>query len=681
MTTLSGDGSSIPSDYSDSGALKEDSTLDTELNAGTNRLTEKDPIDLETDFPEYEELRTWCRNLFGGDIPLALLYSDVDGIQNYVFESAKLAEMRGASLVLDLLNVKSSDEEHLGGIQIAGAPVRGIPQVLVEDFNLPHECVIYSAGGSALIIAPRDKADEIKERIQQLYVETTLMTTVTVVSQPVELRDLVHGIKSPVEEWFTASGAAATGEAWRLIKAGLVRQHDWTDHSDVSSLDEAAYYRSKRFGQLYAALNYRLRRQKESKQTAPLFEVSPVTERCSYCHFRPAYTLAREIAERPICRACDTKRKVGSKGAAHSHYIDKFKSFLFGQNGPPESIPYLSGIKRDWDSIESPPDLEAVAAAGKKKAGNYVGIIYADGNDMGAAIEGLGTLSDFRQFAMMVRRAIETAVFSGLGHLLSGHHETEREHIDDRGGKHRRKHTYHPFEIVSIGGDDVYLFVPADIALELAVHICRKFEASIDKDFERELNRKLTLSAGVLLAHVNTPVYFSRTVVKGLLSNAKRLSKSGEKVVSTIDFQVITTDTAASEDIPNFRDRAYLHPRFDERLTTRPLTVDALAALIELTREMKTQSFPLSQLYLLRESVTMGPQPRATNFYYYQMSRSEEVKKKYGPLHHFLNSGHDERTLPFWDLGGQKTTPIADIAEIYNFVRGPEKEESGEKNL
>lgn len=629
------------------------------------------PGDPGFNFPGYDDVREWERRYFGDEAPLALIAADVDRVQGYVFESARLPEMRGASLILDLLNVKDSDDQNRwGNLRINGRPIEGIPQILADEFNLPRETIIYASGGGAMIIAPAARAEEIKQRIEQLYVETTLAATTTVVYQPVRLRDLALGIDPiPLEHWFGTNARQARGEAWRLLKHNLVvvGEDRWEQLNTPADLNDQHYHRSKRFGQLQTALGYKLRRAKQGKPSAPVFEVSPLTERCAYCQFRPSYRLSVDFDEGPICQVCHRKRQK----QARSFYVNQFVEFLRAEAGLGNELPYLSGIRQDskvgdWDEIESPPDLEAVAEAAESRVRNYVGIIYADGNDMGAKLDGLETPAAFKSFAHDVRSAIERAVFSGLGTLLDGHRTTEREEIGGGGRKYKRTIRYHPFEVVSIGGDDVYLFVPADVALELVLHICREFEAAF--------NGALTLSAGVLLAHVNTPIYFSRAVVKGLLRNAKTLSKAGERTISAVDFQTITTDTAASEGIAQFRKRAYSNQKFPttETLTTRPLTLDQLRDMITVVRTLKQRKTPKSQLYALRDAVVRGPQPRATNYYNYQRARSEELKKVYEPLHEYLRKlSADDRFFPFFKPTDQSdlVTPIVDLVEVYDFVR------------
>lgn len=599
------------------------------------------------------------REAFDDGTPLALIAADVDRVQNYVFESAKLAEMRGASLILDLLNVKDSDDKNIwGDVEINEKQVTGIPQVLKDEFPLAR--LVYASGGGAMIVSELAQAEEIKERIEKLYAETTLTGAITVVYEHVRLADLEN--KPASTDWIKTKMEKASGEALRLLKDN---SHTADKESDRG-----------RFSELYASLGYQLRRAKQSKLTAPIFEVSSFTERCGYCHFRPAREIAPEVDERPICQVCirkrQDKRQDDGDRAAQSFYLGKFRDYLEIQAKGELLLPY--SLK--WAGAQSPPDLEAIAEAAGGRANNFVGVIYADGNDMGAQLERLKSAAGLGSFADEVRTAMEQAVFSGLGTLLNGPCDGEREYRGRDGQKRKRKIKHHPFEIITIGGDDVYLIVPADVALEMAQHICQ--------EFGKNQNRNLTLAAGVLITDVTTPIYFSRQIVKGLLKNAKKLSKAEPgKTIPAVDFQVITTDTAITEDISGFRKKAYRTSREEkdaDGLTTRPLTLDQLKALIEVVRDLKNSSFPKSQLYALREAVVSGPRLRATNFYYYQQARSGD---QYERLHKFLDSGRavgEWPSAPFWKaknewLDTPTVTPIVDILEIYDFVR---EKKSGE---
>lgn len=599
----------------------------------------------------------------------ALIAADVDRVQSYVFESAKLAEMRGASLILDLVNVKDSDEDEWGDVEIGRRPIKGVPQLLKELGLNPVECIIFKGGGGLLIQAPLSQAERIRNAIEQLYVNTTLTATTTTAIEPVV---------SFNGERFIAKARQAKGEARRLIWHNLVTEQEWSRLEEAEQLDAAHFQRIERFGHLYNALSYRLRRLKLSKAAAPLFEVSPFTERCAYCHFRPAFQIAPEVDERPICCVCRRKRQDRGERAAHSFYLGQFWRYLDRERSNGNVLPYERGLRKDtslfdWKDVESPPDLDFIAESSKGKTKNFVGIIYADGNNMGAKLESIAEDHQFGAFATEVRENVKESVFSALGNYLDGYRTGKCNRVKD-GKACERDHKFHPFEIISIGGDDVYLFVPPDVALEIARHICEEFEKLCSRSTNTSV-QGLTLSAGVLIAHVSTPVYFSRSVVKGLLKSAKQLSKTKNPPQSALDFQVITADTSISEDISAFRGQAYCNRFVGEVLTSRPVTLNQLSRLIAAVRELKSRRFPKSQLYALREAVVQGPQPRATNFYYYQKGRDDaKAESKYEPLHKFLVESADDKVLPFQSRPGESgememVTPIVDLIEVYDFIR------------
>src|SRR4030095_12298860 len=96
----------------------------------------------------------------------------------------------------------------------------------------------------------------------------------------------------------------------------------------------------------------------------------------------------------------------------------------------------------------------------------------------------------------------------------------------------------HPFEILSIGGDDLFLIVPAHQALPIALQIAQTLEGQlkqdkqfqVDTDYDPEQVHRcpvditsgigkapqstVGLSVGVLLANAATPIFFLQNLVE-----------------------------------------------------------------------------------------------------------------------------------------------------------------------
>jgi CRISPR-associated protein Cmr2 len=127
-------------------------------------------------------------------------------------------------------------------------------------------------------------------------------------------------------------------------------------------------------------------------------------------------------------------------------------------------------------------DLHEVGEGAEGKSKGYAGIIYTDGNDIGSHIEKSQTPVEFCTLSHELLRATRLATFKALA---------QRSLLKPVKCSDGRKRWIHPFEIVAIGGGDVFLIVPGDVALDIALSICEEFEG--------QFNGKLTMSAGVLI--------------------------------------------------------------------------------------------------------------------------------------------------------------------------------------
>jgi hypothetical protein len=92
---------------------------------------------------------------------LYLVFFDTDQIKKYVFGSPRMAEIRGASALLDYLNREK------------------IPEIVEEICGSAGE-LIYTGGGSALaVVETAEQAEKLVNRIEVLYQETTVAAGIT----------------------------------------------------------------------------------------------------------------------------------------------------------------------------------------------------------------------------------------------------------------------------------------------------------------------------------------------------------------------------------------------------------------------------------------------------------------------------------------------------------------------
>jgi hypothetical protein len=144
-------------------------TLASATDNSTKTDDSTDPIESATRF---------LREKLGDEKALSLISADTDRVKSYVFESAKLPEVRGASALLTDVNEKK------------------IKALLWHEFQLPPECLLYAAGGSALIVAPTTLAADIAESIQRRYLKKTGMATISAVYRPTLPQEWMKGVEA-----------------------------------------------------------------------------------------------------------------------------------------------------------------------------------------------------------------------------------------------------------------------------------------------------------------------------------------------------------------------------------------------------------------------------------------------------------------------------------------------------
>lgn len=506
--------------------------------------------------------------------PKCLLAVDVDRVQDYVYESARLPEVRGASALLDWLGERLGDLlrdpyidftaelstalDPYEGVTIPGSgppptPILAVPGIAprVADRAQPSlrrlqaiwrqpgfsgAEVVYAAGGSLLAIVPAAQAEDIGECLTDLYTAVTLVATATYATVP---------------------------------------------------------YDPTRFQHCYRVLGRELRRRKDSApgSTAERFLAGARQLRCSSCDLRASigeFThehSSEETERRPICAAC--RIKIQARG-----------------------LPRMAGRLRDvvvelgkeWGGwYDFARDLEEIGRrccpASVSGGREYIAAIYMDGDGMGSRVESEATSAEnLREFSRKLGQAMQEAVLRTLARRLP----PERDKW--------------PFQIIYIGGDDLFLLVPADVALDVAKEIRDRFAGAMSD---------LTLSAGVVMCHPQYPVYFLHRMAKALCANAKR--KGGDRV----DFEILRSGSVVATEPGELRKRITAvegdgTSRVERRsLTMRPYQWDDLAGVLEAYRSLRSVGYPKGQLIVLASEALKG-RLEASSLYVYQVARARE---------------------------------------------------------
>ena len=682
---------------------------------------------------------------------IGLVLGGATKIKGYFLESAKLPEIRGASALLDRINLEDvpalfGRRKHEHDPQRAERFRKDFCERTEHALSAP-ECIIYAAGGNTLAFTPTSVVHEIADEIERIYTNETLVANSVAVGGKFDLLELQYGL-NPTQFWV---------EDFRKACAD-------TETSELSELMESYYggkkdndfLKRKCFGELTTKLAQAQLHRREgnpahdrtTRRDLPTHvEIGPYQHRCESCERRPAI-IPPESTFRVLCEACTRKYVIGRITKKESdteqeqkgikYYLEKlsgwepatpdgqggwcledwsslFKKYLQATEKEAQYCESNTNVRgamncattneketqycesnQAFELIRGPQDLDTIAEASDPKG--FISFIYADGNNMGAYLENIATPAQYRQFSERVFIALQKAAFDALAKHLT---PTDKN--------------IHPFEIISIGGDDLILIVPGGKAFDVVHAIGENFDREFDShakfpDTEKEKLRKsqrykqkkwadkqrmqpaFSLSLGFVIAEEHTPIGFLEHLAHSLLKSAKTKAKTLKKkevgyLGGTVDFLTLKSISMITSELNDFR-KKYYKAGTENSLTMRPFTLHELSGFIKTVQAFKTDNFPRSQLYQLQQSLELGKATSTLEYLYFR-SRLGDGKGKLLQKqieHKWQGVSDDDNNLGPWYAmlqANKYETLLLDLIEAYDFIPKPDdqnKENSSDES-
>ncbi|MGH1395953.1 MAG: type III-B CRISPR-associated protein Cas10/Cmr2 [Trichormus sp.] len=715
--------------------------------------------------PTLEDLKAKYPDLWNQDTRIGLVYGGATKIKQYVFESAKIQEIRGASGLLDRINIidlpaffnqrnpQEIAEEDRNRYNVQFNEIRtwlndNFPakseseKYKLSDALIP-ELIIYSTGGNILAFCPAAYVDDLANAIEKRYTEETLAANSCAVGDKFKLLELRFGLlREPIEstlwlDWYH-----------REFNKPLVQAYFGYPSNESERIE--AFKRRKSFNELTTKLNILFNQRRSGNDTTnrpsrrypPMFETHPYLMRDGSDR-RSAIMRVDELPrETNFSEASVRKYLVGDRAKdSLSHnphwydesgltwqrgviqsWVNRFKLFL-DQNPSLKAKYYDNTINQKVEIAET---LTQVSNA----SSGYIAYIYADGNNMGGYIQQILTPKKYQEFSQDVALATEYAVYQALAENLHPH---KLRNLNDDESNLKNGDFIHPFEILTIGGDDILLIVPANKALEISQMIGDRFEKILlqeiqineiksddgetkkitgnyrlnhTKPFEphkyqrykpltaKRSDCELSTSIGVLITAVNTPIYYARNLVEQLLKSAKERAKKLKQAGyygGTVDFLTLKSVTMISSNVKDFRDEA-LTKNIPQKLKfyATPYTLHELGGLITSISALKKAKFPKSQLYQIRSLLERGKHTAILNYRYFRV-RLKQGKEAL--LTDFENAWclpkdkENNGNLAPWMYDNGRLDPKhtedpfyetiwRDMVDVYDFVEVPENETS-----
>lgn len=344
----------------------------------------------------------------------------------------------------------------------------------------------------------------------------------------------------------------------------------------------------------------------------PVTESLPFEVRCSLCGHRAADDWEPDADGQyfPICHVCKEKRDVGRDGR-RGKVRDVLTWLELKDPGP-------LGVSRN-DFVAN--DLSELMPKGAKR--KRLAIIYGDGNNFGGVVAGLSSLALSLQWTHRVEKVTEAAVALGLARATT---EASRGRTNLLAKL--------PFQILSLGGDDLSIITWSKIGLR----VCEQFLRLTDLEFQRAdgpsiSDKRLAFSLGASFCDDKAPV--RRTVEfaeDDLLKWAKRAARVKADARGNLAFHLALTAEQIPADLRAYRSEMYFGGGDHELcLTMRPFTADELKFLLGRASKLKAQRLE-GPLHNVVGAFVQSAYPMALLHYYYQKAREQrggpELPKK-----------------------------------------------------
>lgn len=505
----------------------------------------------------------------------SLVAFDTDKIKQYVFATGKLKEIRGASALLDYLNLEVME------------------QIVEQICGSGNYRKVYANGGAGLFVVDTEKATAVITAIKKAYQDKTKTASITGVAVP------------------------------------LPQTYEQNTQNELT------------------LIRYLMRATKDSNNQSVFPLTHPLLHFCDSCGIQ--YAEENESGEQ-LCASCKAKRAEDNK------IKNEIALWTSGKRQPQ--------LNRLWGRLiedlgyqnsdhERPEDFEELGKLSSPTS--YMGLIYADGDSFGKAVEEIETLDKMASFATAVNDIMYQVV-----------QEAIQQHLQPDNKKTL------PFDILLLGGDDLIMVTKAQSAIEVAQYIVARFPELTKK----ELGQPLSLSASVTISHINYPIGSLMEMAGSSLKFAKKQKAVRGLTEGLINFLVV--DSANHLEFgeyykavlkQNNASSTYYQQAETIYRTQRPYTAQDLDTLLGQIRELRALNTPRTKLEQLRKAI-FNTRRQAQIDAMMTVLRLRNQGQRDALLGLMGSTPTQKLHIPWIQVKpGYFSTPILDVVELFDFIQ------------
>lgn len=291
------------------------------------------------------------------------------------------------------------------------------------------------------------------------------------------------------------------------------------------------------------------------------------TDICEHCNSKVARYL---LNSDKICASCLHKNLVG-KSTKNSKYSKEYEY-------------YTHKLPKFAQSLENIDE-------------NYIAIVYGDGNNMGGIIQGLKTITEMMRFSETVKSVANKSVFESM-----------------------REHNIEKFEVVGLGGDDVFVIVEAKKSIKFALSLIKKY----NQDFKNKYpDSPSTMAVGIAIAKTNTPIKIVLEQAVEELSKAKKLCKkkvlNGLRDTGALSFTIINSYKGNNED---------LKLNYNAKNTLLPYETETAEKIIKYVDSIKNSNISITKIYNLVESFKKAESIEEANLFFNYINAKDKKENR-----------------------------------------------------
>mgnify|MGYP000986791635 CR=1 FL=1 len=259
----------------------------------------------------------------------------------------------------------------------------------------------------------------------------------------------------------------------------------------------------------------------------------------------------KDTPEKKLCTSCGQRPPLYESSVGDEKIYLCTSCFYKRQAGRESKYSKYHSLYKKYNSCKIAKEVKTLSDID----GEHIAVVYGDGNNIGGIIQQFKQITQMMKFSRNVKNISEKAVFEAMG-----------------------KHNIDKFEIVGLGGDDIFIIIPGKKAIQYAVTLIDLYNKESAETLSEDKTQKSTLSVGVAIGKTKMPINILLEVAKGELKKAKHLSKQQKDDCGSLSYVIMDSYVA---------DEA-LGEKNGVKNTLLPFSHDVACKVLNFVKEIKT---------------------------------------------------------------------------------------------